>query len=83
MDHLNRHGNMSKQDLTMYGNQELSLVVLNTEYLYRALCRCDDAEDLERLCEGFLYTPEQFKELESDLEEELKERESEEEAWLS
>lgn len=69
---------MSKQDLTMYGEQELSLNVMNDEYLYRQFRRCDDAADLEQLCSGFNYSSEQFEELESDLEEELKEREEEE-----
>lgn len=59
---------MSKQDLTMYGEQELSLVVNNNESLYNGLRRCDDADDLRRLCQDFKYTDEQFEELESDLE---------------
>jgi hypothetical protein len=58
----------------MYGEQELSLLVMNTEHLYRAFGRCDDSADLERLCESFSYTAEQFEELESDLAEDLKER---------
>lgn len=65
---------MSKQDLTMYGEQELSLHVLNTEYLYRQFQRCDDARDLRMLVCEFKYTDEQFDELVSDLEADLEER---------
>ena len=65
---------MSKHDITAYGEQELSLHVLNTEYLYRAFQRCDDEQDLRALVCEFKYTDEQFAELVSDLEEDLKER---------
>lgn len=76
---------MSKQDLTMYGEQELSLVVMNTEFLYRAFQRCDDESDLRALCCDFTYTVEQFEELEDDLTEDLKERNApiKECAWLN
>jgi hypothetical protein len=66
---------MSKHDITMYGEQELSLHVLNTEYLYRRFQRCDDERDLRILVCEFTYTEEQFAELVSDLEDDLKERE--------
>lgn len=76
------HGSMSyKQDLTMYGEQELSLVVMNDSQLYNAFMRCDDTSDLKRLCEAFEYSAEQFEELESDLEEELKDREAADSFW--
>jgi len=64
---------MSKQDLTMYGEQELSLNVMNDERLYNGLRDCDDADDLRKLCAGFKYTAEQFAELEVDLEDEKEE----------
>lgn len=60
---------MDKQDLTQYGEQELSLNVLNTEHLYRAFMRCDDEADLRGLVDPeFTYTDEQFEELVDDLE---------------
>ena len=59
---------MDKQDLTGYGEQELSLHVQNTEYLYWGFMRCDDASDLRALVDGeFAYTDEQFDELVDDL----------------
>jgi hypothetical protein len=59
---------MDKQDLTQYGEQELSLHVLNTEPLYRAFMRCDNEDDLHELVdENFIYTEEQFEELVRDL----------------
>lgn len=63
----------NKADITMYGEQELSLNILNTEYLYRQFLRCEDSADLEELCSDFEYTSEQFEELESDLKDELAE----------
>jgi len=67
---------MSHQiDLTQYGEQELSLNVMNDEYLYRQFNRCDDADDLRRMCECFAYSDEQFAELQSDLEDDLEARE--------
>lgn len=60
---------MDKQDLTQYGEQELSLHVLNTECLYRGFMRCDDEQDLRNLVEPlFIFTSEQFDELLDDLE---------------
>ena len=63
----------NKTDLTGYSDQELSLNVMNDEYLYRQFRRCDDASDLRNLCECFEYTQEQFEELVSDLEAEKEE----------
>ena len=57
----------NKTDLTEYGDQELSLNVLNDEYLYRQFRRCDDSQDLRQLCDCFEYTEEQFDELVNDL----------------
>ena len=62
---------MDRIDLTMYGDQELSLNVLNDEYLYSQFKSCDDVDDLRRMCEVFTYSDEQFAELQSDLEDEL------------
>ena len=69
-------------DITQYGEQELSLNVLNTEYLYRAFQRCDDERDLRILVCDFTYTVEQFEELERDLEDDLTEREAEEREFV-
>lgn len=62
-----------KTDITMYGEQELSLHILNTEYLYRQFTRCCDESDLQTLVCEFTYTDEQFKELCSDLRDEIEE----------
>ena len=63
------------QDLTSYGEQELSLWVQNDEYFYRQFCRCEDENDLRKVVDGFfLYTDEQFAELVDDLEAELAEQ---------
>ena len=57
-----------KQDLTQFSEQELSLHVLNTEALYRAFRRCQDADDVRAVVDPyFVYTDEQFDELLSDL----------------
>lgn len=57
-------------DLTQYGDQELSLHVLNDEWLYRGFLRCEDYLDLQRLVDGtFIYTRAQFEELLADLSE--------------
>ena len=61
----------TKQDITHYSDQELSLLVLNTEHLYRQFLRCEDEDDLRVLCEEFEYTGEQFEELMRDLAEEI------------
>jgi hypothetical protein len=71
---------MSKQDLTQYGEQELSLNVMNDEYLYRQFSRCDDEDDLEQMVSGFNYTQEQFDELVSDLDDDRAERAADEES---
>ena len=62
---------MNRIDLTMYGEQELSLNVLNDEYLYSQFQSCADVDDLRAMCNGFAYSDEQFAELQSDLEDEL------------
>lgn len=65
---------MKKQDLTSYGSSELSMHVMNDEYLYNH--RFD--EDLKvQLEEQFIFTDEQLEELEEDLQEELDQEEEE------
>jgi hypothetical protein len=63
------------EDLTGYGEQELSLHVMNTEHLYHAFMRCDDEQDLKQLVDGeFIYSLDQWAELCDDLELELEDR---------
>ena len=59
-------------DLTQHSDAELSLIVLNTEHLYRAYMRCDDHDDLRTMVdgEGLVYTEAQFEELCEDLDSE-------------
>lgn len=58
---------MNAFDLRGYGEQELSLHVLNTEHLYRQFMRCDDESDLRKVVLDFTYSEEQFEELLRDL----------------
>lgn len=58
---------MNKQDLTEYSDGELSLHVMNDEYLYRQRRSCNLKEQLEEL---FIFSEEQWEELENDLKEE-------------
>lgn len=53
------------EDLTQYSNAELSLHVFNDESLYNIRHRAFLKATLEEL---FLFTPEQWEELEADLE---------------
>lgn len=56
---------MSKQDITQYTDQELSLLVFNDESLYNIR----NTEHLQNeLDELFIYTPEQLSVLFDDLE---------------
>lgn len=55
---------MSKQDITQYGDSELSLLVFNTESLYEGRHWPGLYEELDSL---FLYTSEQLAELNQDL----------------
>ncbi len=60
-------------DIRKYGEQELSLNVMNDEYLYTMYMRCKDLSDLRKLADAnFRYTAEQFEELHADLREDLK-----------
>lgn len=55
-------------DITQYGEQELSLHVQNTEWLYHEFMQCEDEDDLRTLVDPeFTYTEEQFEELVDDL----------------
>ena len=58
---------MSKQDLTEYSDSELSLMVFNDEGLYRMRRRPGLKELLE---EYFVFTEEQWEQLENDILEE-------------
>jgi len=54
-------------DCTKYGEQELSLMVMNDEGLYRAMRECSCESQLRDLVEEhFLYTEAQFEELVDD-----------------
>jgi hypothetical protein len=55
---------MSKQDLTGYSENELSLIVFNDEYLYRVRCN-RNLKDI--LNDHFTFTDEQFDVLQEDL----------------
>ena len=58
---------MDKQDITMYGEQELSLHFMNTEHLYNAMRRCALASQLREAAETwFVFTEEQWEELVAD-----------------
>lgn len=61
---------MDKQDLTEYSDAELSLNVFNDESLYNQRF-CSDLKEL--LDEIFIYTEEQWEELQEDLESDLEE----------
>lgn len=57
-------------DLTDHSDKELSLVVMNDEYLYNQFMRCEDESDLAELVADIEYTNAQFDELHNDLMEE-------------
>ena len=61
---------MNKQDLTQYSSAELSLNVFNDESLYNQM-HCSDFKEL--IGELFIYTDEQWDELQEDLEADLEE----------
>ena len=58
---------MGKQDLTQYSDQELSLHVFNTEFLYHQR-NTPNFEDILR--EYFIFSDEQLEVLEQDLKDE-------------
>lgn len=59
---------MDKHDTTEYGDQELSLIVMNDEFHYNNTRRIPLRKRLREYCdEYFTYTEEQFEELCDDL----------------
>lgn len=65
---------MEKKDLTGYGERELSLLVFNDESLYKMRRFPRNFFKIE-LQELFIFTDEQWEELENDLNEEKEEEE--------
>jgi len=63
---------MSKHDITMHSDEELSLLVFNDEGLYRMRT---DSQFLGYLNDIFIFTEEQLEVLEQDLAEDRKENE--------
>ena len=55
---------MNKQNITEYSDEELSLIVLNDEYLYRQRNRPSFIETVKEL---FIYTDEQLEVLKQDI----------------
>ena len=56
-----------KTNITMYGDQELSLNFLNDEYLYRRMRACCTESRLRELADAeFTYTDDQWDELVQD-----------------
>lgn len=66
---------MKKQDLTVYSDDELSLLVFNDEGLYRM--RRNKKALIEHLSDIFIFTSDQLNVLETDLNEDLKEVDNE------
>jgi len=63
---------MTKTNCAMYGDQELSLHVLNNEFFYSATRRMIMRSQVQEFCDQFFsYTEEQLDELCDDLEIEL------------
>ncbi len=60
---------IEKQDLTEYSNNELSLLVFNTEYLYRM--RRNVRKLMQEIDEVYLYNDEQLTVLLQDIKEDL------------
>ncbi len=59
---------MEKQDIREYGSQELSMIVMNDEGLYKDFMRAVRRNDFYTFAEGlremFLFDEEQFEDLE-------------------
>ena len=64
---------MTKQDVTMHSDDELSLIVMNDEFFYT---QRHDRGFLSLVSESFIYTSEQLDVLTQDLEDDLAESES-------
>lgn len=63
---------MNKQNITKYSDSELSLLVFNDEYLYTHRHSRHFKHVIDEL---FIYTPEQWQELQNDLESDKNESE--------
>jgi len=63
---------MNKNDITQYSDSELSLIVFNDEYLYS---KRHSRHLKDTLDEFFIYTPEQWQELQQDLQDDANESE--------
>lgn len=61
---------MTKQDITMHSDMELSLLVFNTEWLYNNRRR---PRFIDRLKELYIFTDEQLDVLKQDLEADMNE----------
>jgi hypothetical protein len=63
-----------KYDVSMYSDEELSLIFLNEEYYYnqlRSASRREDFSIIESICDSdFIYTDAQLNDLEDTFEEE-------------
>lgn len=73
---------MEKQDLTIYGEQELSLLVMNDEPLYKVFIRSVELERfnfiLDHVSDIFTFTQEQEDDLRDTWEDELTEKNEDE-----
>ena len=58
-----------KQDITIYSDNELSLIVFNDEYLYKL--RHNERALLETLNEFFIFNDEQLETLKDDLQDDV------------
>lgn len=63
----------SRQDIRQYSDRELSLIIFNTEHLYRAMHR---PNFLAVIQDCFLYNDNQMVTLIADIEEDLEENEN-------
>lgn len=66
---------MTKQDIREYTENELSLIVMNDEYLYNVLYAGYMNELKDVLDELYIYTDEQLEVLECDFIEEMEQKE--------
>ena len=58
------------KDITMYSDRELSLIVMNDQYLYNCVL---DNTVLDKVKKFFIYTPEQYEDLLVTIDETLEE----------
>ena len=59
------------QDITMYSDDELSMIVFNDEFLYNGRHKSYFIKEIE---EFFIYTPEQLEVLIQDIQDDLEEQ---------